>query len=202
MRLCRHQSAEARMHLVRYHVAVSLDGFIAPPDGGAEWLEPYGKVAMGFIGPWMKQIGGIVVGRATYDQSIGMGGWMWGKTPALVMTSRPVEQGPQTVHTHAGDPAEGLASLRARMTAQDLDTDIWLFGGGVTAGLFLKHNLIDLVEIAVVPVALGRGRPLFADVETRLTFEHAGSQPIGMGVTVNSYRRMLPAIARRRAPKV
>ena len=61
------------MHLVRYHVAVSLDGFIAPPDGGAEWLEPYGKVAMGFIGPWMKQIGGIVVGRATYDQSVGMG---------------------------------------------------------------------------------------------------------------------------------
>jgi dihydrofolate reductase len=190
------------MHLVRYHVAVSLDGFIAPPDGGAEWLEPYGKVAVGFIGPWMKQIGGIVVGRATYDQSIGMGGWMWGKTPTLVMTSRPVEQGPQTVHTHAGDPAEGLASLRTRMAAQDLDTDIWLFGGGVTAGMFLKHNLIDLVELAVVPVALGRGRALFAGVETRLTLEHAASQPIGMGVTMNSYRRALPAIARRRAPKV
>ena len=70
------------MHLVRYHVAVSLDGFIAPLDGATEWLEPYGKVAMGFIGPWMKQIGGIIVGRVTYDQSIGMGGWMWGKTPA------------------------------------------------------------------------------------------------------------------------
>ncbi len=49
------------------------------------------------------------------------------------------------------------------MSEQDLDTDIWLFGGGVTAGLFLKHNLIDLVELAVVPVALGEGRPLFAD---------------------------------------
>lgn len=76
------------------------------------------------------------------------------------------------------------------MSEQDLETDIWLFGGGVTAGLFLKHNLIDLVELAVVPVALGEGRPLFADVSTQLTFEHASSQPIGMGCIVNSYRRI------------
>jgi dihydrofolate reductase len=178
------------MHLVRYHVAVSLDGFIAPLDGSTEWLEPYGKVAMGFIGPWMKQIGGIIVGRTTYDQSIGMGGWMWGKTSALVMTSRPILKGPQTIEAHGGDPAEGLARLRVRMAEQDLDTDIWLFGGGVTAGLFLNHNLIDLIELAVVPVVLGEGKPLFAHVEGRLTFDQAGSQPIGMGCTVNSYRRM------------
>ena len=177
------------MHLVRYHVAVSLDGFIAPKGGSTAWLDPYGKVAMGFIGPWMKQIGGIIVGRATYDQSIAMGGWMWGKTPALVMTSRAIEHGPQTIHAHNGDPASGLAKLRHRMIEQDLDTDIWLFGGGVTAGLFLKHNLIDLVELAVVPVALGEGRPLFANAATQLTFEHASSQPIGMGCIVNSYRR-------------
>lgn len=184
------------MRLVRYHVAISMDGFIAPLDGTADWLEPYGKVAVGFIEPWMKQIGGIIVGRATYDQSVGMGGWMWGKTSALVMTSRPLMQGPQTIHTHAGDPAEGLAALRARMAEQDLDTDIWLFGGGVTAGLFLSQDLIDLVELAVVPVALGRGRPLFAGVETQLGFEHTASQPIGLGVTVNSYRRIAPRAAK------
>ena len=184
------------MHLVRYHVAVSLDGFIAPMDGSTDWLDPYGKVAMGFIGPWMKQIGGIIVGRATYDQSIGMGGWMWGKTPALVMTSRPIEQGPQTIHAHNGDPAAGLAKLRQRMSEQDLETDIWLFVGGVTADLFLKHNLIDLVELAVVPVALGEGRPLFSGVATQLTFEHASSQPIGMGCMVSSYRRIEKKAAR------
>ncbi len=178
------------MHLVRYHVAVSLDGFIAPIDNSTEWLEPYGKVAMGFIGPWMKQIGGIIVGRSTYDQAIGRGGWMWGKTPALVMTSRPVLKGPQTIDAYGGDPAIGLACLRKRMSEQDLDADIWLFGGGVTAGLFLKHNLIDLIEVAVVPVALGHGRPLFADVETHLTFDHGGSHPIGMGCVVNIYRRI------------
>lgn len=184
------------MHRVRYHVAVSLDGFIAPADGSADWLAPYGKVAMGFIGPWMKQIGGIIVGRATYDQAIGMGGWMWGQTPAMVMTSRPILKGPQTIEPHAGDPTQGLARLRTRMAEQDLETDIWLFGGGVTAGLFLKRELIDLIEVAVVPVALGQGRPLFADVETQQTLDHTASQPIGQGVVVNSYRRPLAAVRR------
>ncbi len=186
------------MHLVRYHVAVSIDGFIAPKDGSTDWLNPYGKIAMGFIGPWMKQIGGIIVGRATYDQSVGMGGWMWGQTPAMVMTSRPILKGPQTVEGHSGDPAEGVARMRARMGELDLDTDIWLFGGGDTAGRFLKYNLIDLVELAVVPVALGGGRPLFAGVETQLTFEQSGSQSTGLGCVVNTYRRIEKPRARSR----
>jgi dihydrofolate reductase len=83
------------------------------------------------------------------------------------------------------------------MAEQDLDTDIWLFGGSFTAGQFLKHNLIDMIEGAVVPVALGQGGPHFANVETRSTFDHAGSLPIGVGVIVNSYRRTVPAVSRR-----
>jgi dihydrofolate reductase len=173
------------MHLVRYHVAVSIDGFIAPKDGSADWLNPYGKVAMDFMASWMKQIGGVITGRATYDQAIGMGGWMWGKTKALVMTSRPLPKAPPTIET-AIDPAEGLKRLRARMT----DGDIWLFGGGVTAGEFLKANLIDLIEVAVVPVALGEGRPLFAGGSAQITFEHEGSQTLGSGCVLNSYKRI------------
>jgi dihydrofolate reductase len=118
------------MHLVRYHVAVSIDGFIAPRDGSTDWLDPYGEIAMGFIGPWMKRIGGIIVGRETYHQSTATGGWMWGETPALVMASRPL---PATVEA-SDDPMEGLRRLRSRMP----EGNIWLFGGGVTAGAFLK----------------------------------------------------------------
>jgi dihydrofolate reductase len=174
------------MHLVRYHLAISLDGFIAPKDGSARWLEPYGKAAWAFLDPWMKTIGGIIVGRATYDQSASMGGWQWGDTPALVMTSRPLPaKHPKTV-VASDDPAEGLARLRERVPKGD----IWLFGGGVTASGFLKAGLIDLIELAVVPVVLGEGRPLFPGVSTQLTFEPAGSQAIGEGAVVNTYRKI------------
>jgi dihydrofolate reductase len=183
------------MHLVRYHLAISLDGFIAPKDGSADWLSPYGKVAWGFLGPWMKNIGGIVVGRETYDQSASMGGWQWGETPALVMTSRPLAlKKPASVET-SDDPAEGLERLKARVKpGKEKGGDIWLFGGGVTAASFLKAGLIDLIELAVVPVVLGEGRPLFADTSVQLTFRPAGSQPIGDGVVVNSYRKTSASI--------
>lgn len=123
-----------------------------------------------------------------------MGGF-WGETPAVVMTSRPLAKASKTVTT-ASDEAEGLAQLKARMG----DGDIWLFGGGVTAGRFLRANLIDLVEVAVVPVALGEGRPLFAGGPAQITFEHTGSRPLGSGCVLNSYGRIeatVPAQTRR-----
>ena len=74
------------MHLLRYQVAVSIDGFIAPKDGSADWLNAYGKVAERSSVPWMKQIGGLLLGRATFDQTGSFGGWMWGDLPTLLMT--------------------------------------------------------------------------------------------------------------------
>jgi dihydrofolate reductase len=61
----------------------------------------------------------------------------------------------------------------------------------MTAGAFLERNLIDLLELAVVPVALGRGRTLFGGVAAPTTFEQAGSEAIGSGCVVNTYRRIV-----------
>lgn len=178
------------MHLVRYQVAVSIDGFIAPKDGSADWLNPYGKVAGDFMATWMKQIGGVITGRTTYDQA----GGMWGKTPALVMTSRPLAKASKSAIV-AKDEADGLSQLKERIP----EGDIWLFGGGVTAGRFLKAGLIDLVEIAVVPVALGEGRPLFAGGPALVTLEHVSSQPLGLGCVLNTYRKIAATPQARRS---
>lgn len=189
------------MHLLRYQVAVSLDGFIAPPNGSADWLNPYGKIAGEVMGPWMKQIGGLLLGRATYDQAGSFGGWMWGDLPALVMTSRPLpKKHPASVEVLGGDPAEGLKRLRARISpGKGKGGDIWLFGGGVTAGRFLGAGLIDMIELTIVPVALGAGRTLFNGVTVQETFELVSVQQRALGCVSNTYRRIEKS-ARRATP--
>lgn len=178
------------MHLVRYHLAISLDGFIAPTDGSHTWLDPYGSLSGSFMKKWVKQIGGLITGRATYDTAIGFGGWMFGDMPAVLMTNRPPEDLPKAIEVASGEPAPALARLRQRMGEAGSEADIWLFGGGVTAGRFLQAGLIDLIELAVIPVVLGEGKTLFSAVAVQETFDQAGVEPMGLGCNLISYRRI------------
>jgi dihydrofolate reductase len=175
------------MHLLRYQLAASLDGLIAPPDGGVDWLAPYEGLAGEVMGPWMKEIGGLLLGRATWDQAQSLGGWMFGDMPALLLTSRPLpKKPPASVEVFSGDPAEGLKRLRARVTKGD----IWLFGGGATAASYLKAGLIDMIELTIVPVVLGAGRTLFDGVAVQETFELVSVQQRSLGCVTNTYRRV------------
>lgn len=142
--------------LVRYQVAVSLDGFIASEDGSVDWLMdfPPGPSFPDFLA----SIGGLMMGRDSFETDLKFGPWSHGDKATLVMTNRPIANPPPRVESAAGDLVPALAKLRARVT----QGDIWLYGGGVLAGQMLGAGLIDRVELATVPVVVGKGRPLFA----------------------------------------
>jgi len=143
------------MSKLRYSVAVSLDGFIAPPDGSADWLTPY-LPGIDFAG-LLAEFGGIVTGRTSFDHAVVMHGWGFEHLPTAVMTSRPIADAPANV-TAFTDPPAALAYVRKVVERGD----IWLFGGGLTATSFLQANLLDEIELAVMPELLGAGAPLFA----------------------------------------
>lgn len=141
---------------VRYSVAMSIDGFIAPPDGSVDWLT--GSSGGSGYFDFIRAIGGIVMGRDTFETELGFGPWGYDELPVMVMTHRPIEDRPGGVLTASGDPSPALAALKAQVK----QGDIWLCGGGVVAGAFLDAGLIDQVEVTTIPVALGAGRSLFA----------------------------------------
>ena len=62
----------------------------------------------------------------------------------------------------SADPAGTVATLK-----QQSGKDIWLFGGGGLFSSLLGFGLVDTVEVAIIPVLLGRGVPFSNDVQSR-----------------------------------
>lgn len=137
---------------LRYHVAVSLDGFIAGPAGEYDWIvmDP----AIDFAAMY-RQFDTAVMGRKTYEVTAQSGpDWMPG--PEAVVFSRTLPAATRKgVRITNDDPREVVKALKARP-----GKDIWLFGGGELFRTLLDAGLVDTVEVAVIPVLLSRGIPL------------------------------------------
>ena len=167
-------------------IATSLDGYIARPDGGIDWLpvpavgdpEDYGYHA------FTAGIDAIVMGRNTYELVLTFGGWPFEK-PVVVLSSKGVTVAPELagkVVTMAGTPAEIVAQCAARGW-RDLYID-----GGVTIQRFLAAGLIERMIITRVPIVLGRGLPLFGTTPHDISAAHVRTQAYANGLVQSEYR--------------
>ena len=75
------------MNDVIYMFAMSLDGFIARPDGSFDWLDNYPADAEFDFDSFLASLSGIVMGRATYDVVRRHEAWPYAKFPTVVATS-------------------------------------------------------------------------------------------------------------------
>jgi dihydrofolate reductase len=140
---------------VRYSVAASLDGYIAAPDGGYDWIPP--DPAVDFAALFAK-VDTVLLGRRTYEtvRAAGPGRWFAAATRVYVFSTTLSPTKHPGVTLVAADAAQVVAGLRA----EPGDAEIWLFGGGELFRSLLAARQVDRVEVTVVPVLLGGGIPL------------------------------------------
>ena len=140
------------MRRVRYAVAASLDGYIAGPNGEADWIimDP----AIDF-NSFFEQFETVLLGRRTFEAMARSGdsGMPGMKTYVFSRTLGQSNYPDVTIINEASE--EALAALQA-----EADKDIWLFGGGSLFRSFLDLGFVDTLEVAVIPVLLGGGIPL------------------------------------------
>lgn len=148
---------------VHVFIATSLDGFIADPDGGIDWLTdlPVPEGEDHGYGAFMSTIDAVVMGSGTFRAVMGFPEWPY-SVPVTVMSRRLQRADvPENLHGRVSvtgaTPLHFLESLAASGVRR-----VYVDGGKLISS-FLRAGLVQQLILTRVPVLLGRGLPLFAD---------------------------------------
>lgn len=145
-----------------YVTATTLDGFIADPDDGLEWLfvvdagDHEGEHAR-----FMEGVGAVVMGASTYEWVVEHEEGRWGITqPTWVLTHRDLPSVDGDVRFVAADDDEAVVRLHDELVAAADGLDVWVVGGGELAARLADVGRLDEIRVSIAPVTLGVGKPL------------------------------------------
>ncbi len=169
------------MRKVILGVAVSLDGLIEGPNGEYDWCftdQDYG------MSEFFNRIDSIFIGRKSYELTLTMGdGSMPGfpKLKEYVFSNTLKELKPGAILI------QGDIGAEVKQIKNEPGKDIWLFGGASLTSSLLNLELIDEIWLAVHPVILGSGKPLFSNIQDRINLTLVDIKTYSTGLVSLTY---------------
>lgn len=161
------------------HMSVSIDGFIAKPDGDSDWVSPIdGDLFL----ERSKSIGCMIVGHRTFSQFSGSLYPVDGVCTIVVAKNAPENFLDANVH-FVQSPQEALSQASEKGFATVL-----LAGGGHLNGAFLEAGLIDELFLSVHPLVLGEGIRLFEGSARQSVFDLVGTRELGESLVELHYK--------------
>lgn len=170
------------MRKVTYGAAASLDGFIARPDGGVDWLRWSSDVQRITAAYWAR-VDTVIMGRRTYDVARALGTGAYPSVRNYVIS--------RTLHD---DPEPGVQLVRedaasfVRRLKGASGGEICVMGGGTLARTLFEADVIDEVGVNLHPILLGDGIPLFHTLPDSRDLELLHCEQIAEGCVYLLYR--------------
>lgn len=185
------------MRKLIYSMSVSLDGFIAGPQGEIDWSAPDEQLHR-FHNEQVREIGAHLLGRRLYETMVY---WetaeenpsasdyelefarIWKALPKIVFS--------KTLEKVEGDTRlvrDGLADEVAKLKEQP-GKDLAVGGAGLASSC-MELGLIDEYRLFVSPVVLGGGTPYFPALEERIDLELVETRTFRSRVVYVRYRRV------------
>ena len=182
------------MRKVIYSMGVSLDGFIAGPDGAIDWSAPDDELHR-FHNQQTREVGAHFCGRRLYEVMVYWETADQNPSPAeLRARVRPDLAGlPKVVFSTTLEAVEGNARLATDDVAEEVaelkqepGKDMAVGGAGL-ASTFIELGLIDEYRLFVSPVVLGGGTPYFPALDQRIGLELVETRTFGSRVVYLRY---------------
>jgi dihydrofolate reductase len=164
------------------YIAASVDGYIASPDGGVDWLHTAGNADadmgtddMGFQS-YISFVDCMIMGRKCMETISSMDltpeQWVYGDRHIVVLSktmSEPPENLRGKVAMYSGSIRELVTELQSRGYKHAY------IDGGATITSFINCKLIDEITITRIPVLLGEGIPIFGKIKQRVKLENSSA---------------------------
>jgi dihydrofolate reductase len=184
------------MRKLIYSMTVSLDGFIAGPDGDFSWSAPDEELHR-FHNQQVSELGAHLLGRRLYETMV-----YWETAEQqhsledfAIEFARIWKAMPKLVFSHTLDSVEGNARLATGDAGEEVarlkeepGKDLAVGGAGLAAGL-MELGLIDEFRPFVNPVVLGGGTPFFPALDEKVDLELVETRTFGGRVVYLRYRR-------------
>lgn len=182
------------MRKIILSLAISFDGYIEGPKGEIDWLS-FSEEAGTMLNNFLQDIDTVLYGRVSYEawgnyqpaaDAEGFEKDFYSKLHAMhkYVFSNTKSQFP-------GNPVVMQSDIKKQM--QDLKKqpgkNIWLYGGGSLITTFMNLDLVDEFQIAVYPIILGAGKPLFKDIDHRVPLKLIEAKGFEGGVMFYKYER-------------
>ena len=168
----------------QYYSAATLDGFIADPHDSLEWLFPLGDIEDTSYPAFIREVGALAMGSATYEWVLrhlqeGETPQPWPyEQPAWVFSSRTLPTVPGAdIRFVRGD----VRPVHAAMVEAAAGKNVWIVGGGELAGQFYDHGLLDELHVQVGSVTLGAGKPLLPRTIVSPPMRLVSARAVGTG---------------------
>jgi len=165
-------------------VGMSVDGFIARPNGDFDFLTAAGGGEPHGYNEFIATVDVIVIGRNTFEKVLTLGPWFYGNKRVVVLSSRPIDLSvvkDGNVEQMSGSPAEIVAKLE-KSGAKHAYID-----GGITVQRFLRAGLIQYLTLNRVPVLIGEGISLFGSLPADVRLRHVATQTYKGGLVKSEY---------------
>ncbi|MEU7871743.1 dihydrofolate reductase family protein [Dactylosporangium sp. NPDC049140] len=177
------------MRKVSLTMQVTLDGYVAGPNGQLDWLFRRMDPALEkWTTEYLHTVDTVLLGRTTYleqaaawpQQRTEMAELMNGHTKVVFSTTLDTLAWNNS-RLAAADMAAEIADLKHRS-----GKDIYLSGGPTLVQAITRLGLVDEFHLAIHPTVLGRGKPLFRDHP--LDLEHIHTTTYESGIVQHTYR--------------